>query len=167
MWTPCPNSRATRPLISHGAGSGQHLSPCVRAVRCQKRLGHRTHQRRQIYRSSIKHEHCLWKKESTDLLSSIIKPNWALVQFRTGPMTDGIKRYWVLVHAQHDRWCVPLCFIPSVIGPVRNCTSAPNCTPTELVLSTALRRRSAASPHHVHGRGPYQLWCTRFPETQK
>ena len=45
----------------------------------------------------------------------------ALVQFRTGRMTDGIKHTvaHTIVLCMHQQ-----CFIPSVIGPVRNCTSA-------------------------------------------
>ena len=44
----------------------------------------------------------------------------ALVQFRTGLMTDGIKHCWCM----HSTGSVWLCFIPSGFGPVRNCTSA-------------------------------------------
>ena len=45
----------------------------------------------------------------------------ALVQFRTGPKPDGIKHTvaHTIVLCMHQQ-----CFIPSVIGPVRNCISA-------------------------------------------
>ena len=45
----------------------------------------------------------------------------ALVQFRTGPMTDGIKRCWCM---HSTMVCATVCFIPSGFGPVRNCTNA-------------------------------------------
>ena len=50
---------------------------------------------------------------------------WALVQFCTGPKPDGIKHTvaHTIVLCMHQQR-----FIPSVIGPVRNCTSAPSCS---------------------------------------
>ena len=44
-----------------------------------------------------------------------------LVQFRTGPMTDGIKRCWCM---HSTMVCATVCFISSGFGPVRNCISA-------------------------------------------
>ena len=44
-----------------------------------------------------------------------------LVQFRTGPMTDGIKRCWWCMH--RTMVCTTVCFIPSGFGPVRNCAT--------------------------------------------
>ena len=54
-----------------------------------------------------------------------VQVKWALVQFCTEPKPDGIKHTvaHTIVLCMHQQR-----FIPPVIGPVRNCTSAVKCT---------------------------------------